>query len=31
MAIRLLATYEFIDKDGHPAGTAEVRVVAAQQ
>lgn len=27
MAIRLLATYEFIDKDGHPAGTVRLPVV----
>lgn len=24
MAIRLLATYEFIDKDEHPAGTVRL-------
>ncbi len=27
MAIRLLATYEFFDKDGHPAGTVRLPVV----
>ncbi len=27
MAIRLLATYEFIDKDGHPAGMVRLPVV----
>jgi hypothetical protein len=27
MAIRLLATYEFIDKDGHPAGFVRLPVI----
>jgi hypothetical protein len=27
MAIRLLATYEFIDKDGNPAGMVRLPVV----
>ena len=27
MAIRLLATYEFIDKEGHPGGTVRLPVV----
>jgi hypothetical protein len=27
MAIRLLATYEFFDKDGHPAGMVRLPVV----
>jgi hypothetical protein len=27
MAIRLLATYEFMDKDGRPAGTVRLPVV----
>jgi hypothetical protein len=27
MAIRLLATYEFFDKNGHPAGTVRLPVV----
>lgn len=31
MAIRLLATYEFIDKDGHPAGTVRLPVVDCAQ